>query len=161
MKYLTIALSALLLLPSHAIAGVNDIAKMRQLRTGDFQVNCLNGSVETVSAANIIQDNVCRKSTPTPTLGLICTGDNFHNHYNITRISDGYKFGSTVFGKQMPLEKCKQAIANSQQGLICTGDNFHDHYNITRISDGYKFGSTEFGKQVTFDQCLSSIREMR
>ena len=108
MKYLTIALSALLLLPSHAVADVNDIVKMRQLRTGDFQVNCLNGSVETVSAANIIQDNVCRKSTPT--LGLICTGDNFHDNYNITRISDGYKFGSTEFGKQVTFDQCLSSI---------------------------------------------------
>jgi hypothetical protein len=173
MKYLTIALSALLLLPSHAIAGVNDIEKMRQLSTGNFRVTCLNGSVETVTAAKIIQNNVCNPPIPTPTptptpaptttttLGLICSGDNFFNRYNVTRISDGYKFGSTESNRQMPLEKCKQAIANSRQGLICSGDHFFDRYNVTRISDGYKFGSTEPGRQLTFDQCLDVIRDMR
>jgi hypothetical protein len=182
-KQLPVFLSALLLMPyglaNPAIAGVRDVQEMQQRSNGTFQVTCLNREVETVSADQILQNNVCNPRTTerirfrhrrddrygdrdrdrygdrynhqNDNVGVICSGDNFFDWYYITRISDGKKLSD-----KMPLAKCRQAVTNARRGMVCSGDSFFNWFYLTRITD-----ETKLGDKMSLDNCIALINDVR
>ena len=177
MKPLIVLLSAVLLMPASAIADVRNIREMQQSGNGIFQVTCLDRQIETVSADQILQNNVCnsirieRRSNRSrggnyPSNGypsrhsddrasnnasVVCSGDRFFDWYYITRISDGKKLS-----EKMPLAKCSQAVSNARRGIVCSGDSFFNWFYLTRISNEQRLG-----ERVSLDQCLALINDVR
>ena len=146
MKPLIVFLSAVLLMPASAMADVRNIREMQQSGNGTFQVTCLDRQIETVSADQILQNNVCNsiridrqsnrsRSGNYPNNGypsnsypsrhsddrasVVCSGDSFFDWYYITRISDGKKLSD-----KMPLAKCSQAVSSARRGIVCSSIAF-------------------------------------
>ncbi len=183
MKRLPVFLSVFLLMPSlssPAIAGVREVKEMQQRSNGTFQVICLNRQVETASADQILQNNVCTARTVerrrsrhrwddrrddqyrdryddryddrgSNNVGVICSGDSFFDWYYITRISDGKKLSD-----KMSLEKCRQSVTNSRRGLVCSGDTFLNWFYLTRIADEKRIGD-----KMSLESCLALINDAR
>lgn len=177
MKPLIVLLSAVWFMPASAIADVRNIREMQQSDNGTFQVTCLDRQIETVSADQILQNNVCnsirleRRSNRSrggnyPSNGypsrhsddrasnnasVVCSGDRFFDWYYITRISDGKKLSD-----KMPLAKCSQAVSSARRGVVCSGDSFFDWFYLTRISNEQRLG-----ERVSLDQCLALINDVR
>ena len=181
MKPLIVFLSAILLMPASAMADVRNIREMQQSGNGTFQVTCLDRQIETVSADQILQNNVCnsirielrsnrsRSGYPnngypnngypnrhsddraSDNAGVVCSGDSFFDWYYITRISDGKKLSD-----KMPLAKCSQAVSSARRGIVCSGDSFFNWFYLTRISNEQKLG-----ERVSLDQCLALINDVR
>ena len=177
MKPLIVFLSAILLMPASAMADVRNIREMQQSGNGTFQVTCLDRQIETVSADQILQNNVCnsirierqsnRSRSGYPNNGypnngypnrhsddrasVVCSGDSFFDWYYITRISDGKKLSD-----KMPLAKCSQAVSSARRGIVCSGDSFFNWFYLTRISNEQKLG-----ERVSLDQCLALINDVR
>lgn len=132
-----------------ALAGISDIKSMSQNSNGYFNVQCLNGSSETVNTQTIADNLVCQTGNETSPhrQAVICTGNEFMNWFYITRISDGKQLGNS--GETLSLEVCQQAVRASNSEVVCTGNEFMDWFYITRISDG-----KQLGEKLSLQSCL-------
>ena len=156
MKKLAISCFCILSIPSPAFAGIQDIRSMNQNSNGSFNVTCLNGVSETSNAESIARNLVCRTSNSSSSQrtsvssqrkSVVCTGNEFHDWFYVTRIIDNKQFGD--FAEKLSLNACQQAVRASSSEVVCTGNEFHDWFYLTRISDGKKFGD-----RLSFKTCL-------
>ena len=182
MKPLIVFLSAILLMPASAMADVRNIREMQQSGNGTFQVTCIDRQIETVSADQILQNNVCnsirieRRSNRSrggnyPNNGYPNNG--YPSRHSDDRASDNAGVvcsGDSFFdwyyitrisdGKKlsdkMPLAKCSQAVSSARRGIVCSGDSFFNWFYLTRISNEQKLG-----ERVSLDQCLALINDVR
>jgi hypothetical protein len=149
MKKLAISCFCILSIPSPTFAGIQDIRSMNQNSNGSFNITCLNGVSETSNAESIARNLVCRTSNSSSSQrkSVVCTGNEFHDWFYVTRITDNKQFGD--FAEKLSLNACQQAVRASSSQVVCTGNEFHDWFYLTRISDGKKFGD-----RLSFKTCL-------
>jgi hypothetical protein len=150
MKQVIILVLCTLFVPKSVFAGVTNIRQMNQNSDGNFSVNCLNGSSETVNAQTIFNNLVCNTgndNTSSINNTVICTGNEFMNWFYVTRVSDGKKIGD--FGEKFSLKVCQQVVSASSSDVVCTGNEFMNWFYLTRISNEKKFGD-----RLSLETCL-------
>jgi hypothetical protein len=59
---------------------------------------------------------------------VVCNGNEFHDWFDVTRITDNKQFGD--FAEKLSLNACKQEVRASSSEVVCTGNNFHDRLSF-------------------------------
>jgi hypothetical protein len=137
MKRLIIFICCTLSVPTPAIAGVSNIRQMTRNSNGNFDVTCLNGSLEKVGSTAIIDDSVCKTETDKPFLAnssVVCTGST--NFASVIRISDGKELGRGV--SLLSLKDCQESTRAANNSVVCIGST--NFASVIRISDDKELG---------------------